>query len=269
MPRATANADSYNGPGKEAFLDACAEYEEHRFDVMRATSLAGKVLNAWEGRGGNKDDIRDAFVLRKMTPEEQQAELRRQARVAGWLGIISEDVTGQRSFLKAFDAPSERSVGGIPLGSRLSLARAKTAGFKDGKAKKGPGLAEGIEQWGWDPESPEAEAYSEGWGAGFDLRPIPTIQELDEEDAQDGGAEPSPVPAGVALLTDESQPETPEAEAAPAPRKKGGRKPRVGKSATTEMAERAASLPATPPEERPGWKPDRDFIDESIPGPVH
>lgn len=257
----SADPDGYNGPGKEEFLDACAQYEEHRFDVMRATSLAGKVLNAWEKRGGNKADIRDAFILRKLTPEEQQAELRRQARVAGWLGIISEEVSGQKSFLKAFDAPANTTVGGVPLGSRLSLARAKTAGFREGKAKKGPSLQEGIEQWGWEADSAEAEAYAEGWGQGFELRPVPPIEELDAEEAEENAEAPQNA-LGVRLLTDQAEPVT-----APAGPKKRGRKPRAGRSAALEMAERAARMDDAPAEERPGWQPDRDFADESQDGP--
>lgn len=238
----TENA-RYNGPGKDAFLEACAEYEEHRFAIMRATSLAGHVLSGWEDKGGNKNDIRDGFVLRQMTPEEQRAELRRQARVAGWLGIISEDQTGQTSFIKAFEAPAKAAetlgIGGAPLGSRLSEVRAKTAGFNDGKAKAGPGLQDGLAQYEWEPDSPEALAYAEGWGDGNKLRPPPKVRKGESDTGNP-----------VSEATDSGDPAP--AEEAP--------KQRRGRGAVPALP---APKGADGADNRPGWQGDRDFTDTS------
>lgn len=167
--------NDYNGPDKTQFHDHLADYEEARFNMMRAASLAGKVLNDWEKKGGNKNDIRDGYALRQMNSEEQQAELRRQVRVASWMNLISEDAYSQTNFLKVFDAPPtvEVGIGGAPIGSRLSLGRAMSAGYNDGKTRNGPGLQDGIESYGWVADSEEAMAYSEGWGDGFKLRPPP------------------------------------------------------------------------------------------------
>ena len=177
----------YNGPSQERFFDVLAEYEEQRFLMMRAASNAGKILNAWEGAGGQKDDLRDAYKLRLMDPDDQKAELKRQLRVASWLGIVDEDRIGQTNFLKAFEARPQAvvtGIGGVPMGTRLSIVRAKEAGFNDGKLKNGPGLQEGLEQFQWEPDSEEALSYAEGFGEGLKLRPPPKarLEDLAKDD---------------------------------------------------------------------------------------
>ena len=244
----------YNGPTKDEYFDALASYEGHRFEIMRLTSLAGKVLNDWEKRGGIKDDLRDGYKLRQMDPDEQRAELRRQFRVAGWHGIVDEDVGGQRSFLRAFDAPpveAPAGIGGAPLGTQLSKVRALAAGFNDGKSRNGPGLQDGIELYGFEADSEEALAYAEGWGDGNKLRPPPKIKKSDVEDADED-------------LNAEVAAELAAQEQAQAPAKRGRGRPRkepANDSNVVPMArEPVRMLPA--PEEDP------DPFDGAIPLPV-
>ncbi len=66
-PTSSRNPDGYNGPGRETALETAADYEEERFTVMQATSRCGAILRAWERKGGDANDIRDLYVLRKMT----------------------------------------------------------------------------------------------------------------------------------------------------------------------------------------------------------
>ena len=177
-------ADGYNGPGKDEYLDKLAEYEEIRFNIMRLTSRAGKLLQGWEKSGGKKRDIQFGYDLRQLSPEEQRAEMLDRARVASYLGVISVDTNGQGSFELLFDAPPSDDpvgIGGAPLGSRLSLVRAMSAGFNDGKAKNGPGLSEGIKMYGWPDDSDEAMSYSTGWGDGFKERPAPKPPKADKK----------------------------------------------------------------------------------------
>lgn len=177
--------DGYNGPDKEKFFDALGRYEEERFEIMRHMSMAGKILGAWEKDGGDKDDLRDAYVLRKLTPEDQQAELRRQFRVAAWLGVVDPDRLGQRSFISLFDVKEEMvGIGGAPMGSRSSIIRAKGAGFKDGKTRSGPSLQEGMEAFEWPADCDEALSYAEGFGLGLELRPPPKARKGDADDEQ-------------------------------------------------------------------------------------
>ena len=273
MPRATEKAaQGYNGPNREKFLDTLAEYEEHRFDVMRATSLAGKVMAEWERWGGDKQDLRDGFALRKMTPEEQKTELQRQYRVAGWLGIVDVDAAGQRSFLKVFEqpAPMEGSgIGNAPLGSKLSLVRAKSAGYNDGRAKAGPTMQEGLEVYannlGWEADSEEALAYAGGFGEGLKLRPPPKVGKSDAEE-EAGEEQEAPTDERVVSLprgrrSRKSAVET-LAERAEA-MDNGGR----GPSALTQ--EVAAELDQANESTKPGWQGDRDVFIETTPDPVN
>ena len=190
--------DTSNGPGRDEYFEILADYEEARFNMQRAASLAGKALQAWEKKGGDKADIRDGYAFRQMDPEDQQAELRRQMRVASWFGLIKEETDGQGSFAAIFDAkpPAEPTgLGGAPAGSRLAVVRAMTAGYNDGKSKNGPGLAEGVELYGWAADSEEALAYAQGWGDGNKLRPPPKAakekpgKSLNEEIAEELAAQ--------------------------------------------------------------------------------
>jgi hypothetical protein len=183
--------DGYNGPGKDEFFESLARYEEHRFHVMRYTSLAGAELKSWEKRGGNKKEIQQGYNLRQMSKEEQQADILSQIRVAGWMGAIDEDRTGQASFLRAFDTkPVPTGIGGAPLGTPLSIIRAKVAGYNDAKTKDGPSMGEGQELYEWEMDSEEALAYAEGFGEGLPLRPLPKKKKGDVED-ESGGQESS------------------------------------------------------------------------------
>src|SRR5690348_11118041 len=105
---------------------------------MRWASKAGALLARVEAAGGNRDDIRDGFDLGKLNPEERQAEVRRQMKVAGFMGVTQWAEDGQGSFTATFDAPADEldtlGAGGAPIGSRLSLARAHMDGYNSGKA---------------------------------------------------------------------------------------------------------------------------------------
>lgn len=192
--------EGYNGPSKEDFLETLADYEEVRFFIAQANSKAGKILGSWEKAGGDKDDLRDGYKLRLMDTSDQQRELRRQFRVAGWIGVIDEDRTGQASFLKVFDVKApELGIGGAAIGSRLSIVRAKSAGFNDGKAKNGPAMQEGIEAYDWTPDSDEAMAYAEGFGKGLELRPPPKVKKGDDIDAE---PQDEPGPSALDTMTE-------------------------------------------------------------------
>jgi hypothetical protein len=182
--------NQYNGPDKDAYWESLGEYEEQRFLVMRHMSLAGKILAAWEQKGGDKDDLRDGYTLRKLDKEDQQAELRRQFRVASWLGIVAPEKMGERRFVSLFDVPEEMvGIGGAPFGSRSSIIRAKGAGHKDGKAKDGPSMQQGLESYGWPADCDEALAYCEGYGLGLPLRPPPKQKKIDGNDEGEEGGE--------------------------------------------------------------------------------
>ena len=213
--------EGYNGPTKEAFIDALGEYEEYRFEIMRYMSKAGKVIASWEKSGGCGDDLRDGYRLRKMEPDDQRAELRRQFRVAGWLNIVDQDRAGQSSFLKVFDVKEpELGIGGAPLGSRLSVVRAKSAGYNDGKSKNGPSLQDGIELYVFDAESEEALAYAEGYGEGLLLRPAPKAKKSDDAEGD--------APAGEAMSALEVMTETlKELDGKEAAKRKRGRPPKL------------------------------------------
>jgi hypothetical protein len=228
-------ANEYNGPDKVAFMDTLADYEEHRFAVMRATSLAGKVLATWEKKGGNKDDIRQGYDYRQMLPEEQRAEVRRRLRVDQWMGLVAEEDGGQGTFKRLFDMTPEpeTGIGGAPIGSKLSVGRAKAAGFNDGKAKNGPSLQEGIESYGFAADSEEALAYAEYYGEGLLLRPAPKEPKGDKAGDSDGGSPMSkPGPSALDVMT-ETIKELDEQERAAnengngAEPKKRGRKPKM------------------------------------------
>lgn len=228
----------YNGPSKEEFLETLADYESHRFDIMSAMSKAGKVVATWEKSGGDKADLKDGYALRKLEPEDQKAELRRQFRVASWLGIVDSDRIGQRSFINLFDVKEEMfGIGGAPLGSRLSIIRAKSAGFGDGKSKNGPGLQEGLEAYGWPADCDESMSYSEGFGEGLGLRPPPKARKGDAEDDQGedegeapGEAEPPKSALGVMV----GQLQEMDKAAAAAKSVRGGGKRDAGPASDTE-----------------------------------
>ena len=219
----TEPQERYNGPNRAVYFDMLADYEEARFNMARAASLAGKVLEAWEKKGGDKADIRDGYAYRQLQPDEQKAELRRKLRVASWHGLVAEEPNGQSNFSSLFDAPQPvetSGIGGAPLGSRLSVVRAMSAGFNDGKTKNGPSMGEGMEAYPWEPDSEEAMAYAEGFGDGLKLRPAPKVRKEDKEAEESGPAEGASEP--------------------PAPRKRG--RPAGSGKKQTLNAEVAAEL---------------------------
>jgi hypothetical protein len=235
MARADTSDESagYNGPERDAALETAADYEELRFDIMKATSECGALLRAWEKKGGNPDDIRDLYNLRKMSPEEQQAELRRQNRVFGWAGIVTVDDKGQADFLVGLDTKTVASgIGNAPLGSRLSLVRARTAGYNDGRAKGSGTLQDGLKVWadllGWEADSEEALSYAEGYGEGLKLRPPPKPARFTPNTAED-------VADAIDADDEGQQPAAPRRGRPPGSKNKP-------KSATQEMAERAAAM---------------------------
>ena len=188
----TEPQDGYNGPDKKVYFDTLARYEEAMFNVHRSSSLAGKALDEWERKGGDKADIRDGYKYRQLQPDEQKAELRRKLRVASWHGLVAEEPNGQSNFSSLFDAPPPvevSGIGGAPIGSRLSVVRAMSAGFNDGKTKNGPSMGEGMEAYPWAPDSEEALAYAEGFGDGLKLRPPPKVRKEDKEAEESGTAD--------------------------------------------------------------------------------
>jgi ribosome modulation factor len=160
-----------NGPAKARFIDRLGEYTEIRFQQMRWASKAAKCLDAHEREGGDRDDIRDGFTLGKLSPDERKAEIRRQMRVASYMGVTTWQETGQASFIATFDQPPEEldtlGAGGAPIGSRLSLARAHVDGYNTGKA------GGEVSVCPFPAESEEATSWETGWQDGREDRPEP------------------------------------------------------------------------------------------------
>ena len=160
-----------NGPERRQFLDRLGEYTEIRFQQMRWASKAGALLARFEAEGGNRDDIRDGFDLGKLNPEERQAEVRRQMKVAGYMGVTSWSEDGQGSFTATFDAPTDEldtlGAGGAPIGSRLSLARSHADGYNSGK------LGAELSACPFAAESEEAKAWEVGFHDGIEDRKPP------------------------------------------------------------------------------------------------
>jgi hypothetical protein len=193
--------EGYNGPGKEKYWEYLGLYEETRLGIMKLTAKSGNILDDYERTGGKKNDLRDGFILKQLTPKEQMAELQRQIRIAGYHGIVDEDRTGQASFLRAFDVQEEMSgIGGAPLGSKSSIVRARARGFQDGRTKNGPSLQQGLEQFpSWEPDSDEALSYAEEFGEGLKLRPSPKPK---KGDADNEGGEIGPQSTALEVMTE-------------------------------------------------------------------
>lgn len=248
--------EGYNGPSKEEFLELLADYESHRFDIMSAMSKAGKVVAAWEQAGGDKADLKDGYALRKLELEDQKTEIRRQFRVAAWLGVVDPDRLGQRSFISLFDVDEEMfGIGGAPLGSRLSIIRAKSAGFGDGKSKSGPSLQQGLEAFGWPADCDELMSYSEGFGEGLMLRPPPKAKKSDGDEGDEGGDPGEDEQPKSALGVMVRQLQQMDAKAAAAEPKRGPGRPRKNQ----------AALPA--PDEPPAAQSVQSIWDNDVDGP--
>ncbi len=158
-----APPSGYNGPGKSQFNDCLGEYTEIRFNVMKWTAKAAALKARWETKGGDFENVQHIFKLAQLAPEEQQAKIASRTRAEGWAGIATvTEEDGQISFTAQFDQkPDELGVGGAPIGSRLSLARAATAGYNAGR--HGGSLSDCP----FAAESEEAHAWETNYGDGM------------------------------------------------------------------------------------------------------
>lgn len=251
--------DGYNGPGKDEYWEALGRYEEECFLIMRHTSLAGKILAEWESDGGEKDDLRDGKMLKNLSKEDQQTEIRRQFRVAAWHDIVNPDKMGQKSFISLFDVPDTLTgIGGAVFGSRSSIIRAKAKGFYDGKKRGGPGLQEGLEFFDWPADSDESLSYCEGYGIGLQERPPPKTKKTDGDDEPDENEQPK---SALGVMVDQLKAMDAAAEAAEPKRGRG--RPKRNQAALSAPDAREHDEP--PPDERSV----RSIWDNEPDGPIH
>lgn len=169
-----------NGPTKDEFNDALADFESLRLEQMAIMARQARVMEQWEKKGGDRDDLRDGFKLSQLDEADRQREVKRRQRVHGWMGIVIVEDDGQVSFAPTFEVPTQTGAGGAELGSRLSLVRAKTDGFNSGKHREGA-----LSQNPWPADTEEALEWASGYGAGAEYRkpPKPT-KEASEADGE-------------------------------------------------------------------------------------
>ncbi len=160
-----------NGPSKEEFEEFLAEHGEDVFAKKRIDASIKKRKARWEAKGGDfKQQIKHAFDLSQLTPEELREMLSARSQGEAWSGFATvTEEGGQISFTATFDQkpPVEHGFGGAPLGSRLSLGRARADGYNT--AIHGGSLA-GCPV---PAESEEAVAWAKGFGEGLEDRVEP------------------------------------------------------------------------------------------------
>ena len=253
--------DGSNGPTQAEYFRHLGVEIDYVFQRMRLVSKSGHNQRAWEARGGDREQIQLGRKLAKLTPDERRAKVASTNQVHNWEGLVKEEAEGQFSFAAALQ-PGTKAGGedrAYPLGSAPSLGLAKIDGYQSGK-RGALNLADNP----WPDDAQECGVWAEAFGMGMEDRPPP---------------KPSKTKADAADPEGDDGEDT--ADEAPKPAKRGRGRP--AKSATQEMAERAAAMPATksqrkgqkalaaPAEDdKPGWQSGRDFSDtsdESLPEP--
>ncbi len=158
-----------NGPSKEEFEEFLAEHGEDVFAKKRIDASIKKRKARWEAKGGDfKEQIEHPYKLSKLTPEERRDKLSARSQGEAWSGFVTvTEKGGQISFTATLDQPVERGFGGAPLGSRLSLGRARADAYNT--AIHGGSLADCPVP----VESEEAVAWAKGFGEGLEDRVEP------------------------------------------------------------------------------------------------
>lgn len=221
--RATRPIDpASNGPTQADYDDALGEFTEIRTAMQRLASKASKVMNRYEAKGGDPDDIRFGHKLGKLSKSEAAAKLAGMVRIGVWSGIqIAYEADGQASFSTTFDAPAAGTAGMTVLGSRVSMARAYSDGWNTGKA--GGALADN--NYSAFPGSEEFGKWADGFGDGMEDRPDPIAKEAKKN--RKNGAKAEAESPSVEVAPEEK----------PAPRKRGQRLLAAPDVASEEMPE--------------------------------
>ena len=239
MPDRVRPADEpkSNGPSVEDFLRHLARDLEIGSQIARMNAARGTNLAQWENLGGDSDEIREGRKLDR----DGMARLNLINRVAGYMGMIEVEASGQANFAKALDpnAPKPKAPG--LTAEALELARADTDGWNTGWA----GGSQGD-----NPHEPGTEIHV-GWARactdGADAR--------QQRDAAKGKA--------PAVAAEKRKPGRPvgsgkKADAKTADAKTAEVKAEAPKpAAPTRTRRKAPEAAAT--EEKPGWDGERDF----------
>ena len=132
MPDRVRPADEpkRNGPPVDEFPSFLARDLELGSQIARLNAARGTNLARWENLGGDPDEIREGRKLDR----DGMARLDLINRVAGYMGMIEVEASGQANFAKALDpnAPKPKAKG--LTAEALELARADTDGWNTGWA---------------------------------------------------------------------------------------------------------------------------------------
>ena len=221
-----------NGPPVDEFPSFLARDLELGSQIARLNAARGTNMARWENLGGDPDEIREGRKLDR----DGMARLNLVNRVAGYMGMIEVEASGQANFAKALDpnAPKPKAKG--LTAEALELARADTDGWNTGWA----GGAQND-----NPHEPGTEVHVHWARActdGADAR--------QQRDAAKG-----------------------KAPAVAAEKRKPGRPVGSGKKADAKAAEAKTEAPKPPAaartrrkapeaaatEAKPGWDGERDF----------
>ena len=234
MPDRVRPADEpkRNGPSVEDFLRHLARDLEIGSQIARMNAARGTNLAQWENLGGDSDEIREG----RKFDRDGMARLNLIKRVAGYMGMIEVEASGQTTFAKALDpnAPKPKATG--LTAEALELARADTDGWNTGWA----GGAQND-----NPHEPGTEVHVHWARActdGADAR--------QQRDAAKGKA--------PAVAAEKRKPGRPVGSGKKADAKTVEAKTEAPNPAAPTRTRRKAPEVA-PTEEKPGWDGERDF----------
>ena len=125
-----AEESKRNGPPVDEFPSFLARDLELGSQIARLNAARGTNMARWETLGGDPDEIREGRKLDR----DGMARLNLINRVAGYLGMIEVEASGQANFAKALDpnAPKPKATG--LTAEALELARADGDGWNTGWA---------------------------------------------------------------------------------------------------------------------------------------
>ena len=119
-----------NGPPVDEFPSFLARDLELGSQIARLNAARGTNMSRWENMGGDPDEIREGRKLDR----DGMARLNLVNRVAGYMGMIEIEASGQANFGKALDPNAPKpTVKGLAA-EALELARADTDGWNTGWA---------------------------------------------------------------------------------------------------------------------------------------
>ena len=227
-----ADESKRNGPPVDEFPSFLARDLELGSQIARLNAARGTNMSRWENMGGDPDEIREG----RKFDRDGMARLNLVKRVAGYMGMIEVEASGQTTFAKALDpnAPKPKAPG--LTAEALELARADTDGWNTGWA----GGSQGD-----NPHEPGTEIHV-GWARactdGADAR--------QERDTAKGKA--------PAVAAEKRKPGRPVGSGKKADAKTAEVKAEAPKpAAPTRTRRKAPEAAAT--EAKPGWDGERDF----------